>query len=146
MAFIQDGAKWYIADLVMEVRITGQRRNVVHVNTILVRADSPQQAHDEARRLGRAAAITYRNTQAKDVRVTFRGLRDLSVVRDELEHGAELFYREMVGVTRERLKALVKPKRGLSVFSARPRRTRPGPNYMPGSVAADLRAAGFHID
>lgn len=144
MAFIPQNAKWYIADIVMEKRIAGQRRNVVHVNTLLVRADSPQEAYEEARKLGREAAITYESSEGQTVRTLFRGLQGLNVVHDELEHGAELFYDELVGVAPERLKTMVQRKRDLAVF--RPRLRSSAPNYMPGTVAARLRAAGFKID
>jgi hypothetical protein len=41
MAYIPKDAKWYIAELVMEFQIEGESRNVVHVNIVLIRADSP---------------------------------------------------------------------------------------------------------
>jgi hypothetical protein len=40
MGYIPTDAKWYLADIVMEITIQGDSRNVVHVNTTLVRADS----------------------------------------------------------------------------------------------------------
>lgn len=38
MAYIPKDAKWYVAEVVMECRIEGEPRNVVHVNILLVRA------------------------------------------------------------------------------------------------------------
>ena len=51
MGYIPEGAKWYIAELIMECRINGEPRNIVHVNIILVRADSPQEAFQKPNNL-----------------------------------------------------------------------------------------------
>lgn len=40
----------------------------------------------------------------------FRGLGEMNVIHDGLEHGAELIYREGVGLSEEQICALVKPK------------------------------------
>ncbi len=53
MAFIPQDARWYLADIVLEHRIVGDRRNVVHVNKHLIEADSPQQARRKANALGK---------------------------------------------------------------------------------------------
>ena len=58
-----------------------------------------------------------------------------------LEHGAELLFRERVGLSEEQIRALVTPKAQLGVFA--PRTPSDGPNYMPKSVMDDLRKAGF---
>ena len=42
------------------------------------------------------------------MRFRFLGLRNLSVVYEELEHGAELMYEEQVGVPSDELKNCVK--------------------------------------
>jgi hypothetical protein len=47
MGFLAKVAKWYLADIVEEIRVEGDRRNVVHTNLILVRADSPNEAYAE---------------------------------------------------------------------------------------------------
>jgi hypothetical protein len=69
MAFIPEGAKWYLAELVQELRVAGDSRNVIWRNLTLVRADSPEHAYQEALRLGRDAAIpsttTHRATGLK---------------------------------------------------------------------------------
>ena len=51
----------------------GDPRNVVHVNTLLIEADSPERAYKKARALGREAETVYENSDGKDVRVIFRG-------------------------------------------------------------------------
>jgi len=53
MGFIPKDAKWYLADIVEEIRVQGNRRNVVHTNLILVRADSADEEYKDAIALGK---------------------------------------------------------------------------------------------
>jgi len=103
MAFIPKDAVWYIAQVVLEITVEGEAQNVVHINYLLVRAGSPEEAYEKALRLGAEHETTYRNEAKKEVRVLFRGLRDLTVVYEGLEHGAELLYEEKVSVSQEAL-------------------------------------------
>ncbi|MGB3691330.1 MAG: DUF4288 domain-containing protein [Spirulinaceae cyanobacterium] len=48
MTYIPQDAKWYLAELIMECKIEGDSRNVIHVNITLVRADSPEEAFSKA--------------------------------------------------------------------------------------------------
>jgi hypothetical protein len=47
MGFIPKDARWYWADLILEFTIEGDDRNVVHINTHLIEADSPEQAYQK---------------------------------------------------------------------------------------------------
>jgi|SRR5689334_23072913 hypothetical protein len=142
MGYVPKGARWYLADVVLEHVIEGDRRNLVHVNTHLVEAASPEEAYNKARKLGRTSQLQYLNTDGKRVRVRYRGLRELNVVHDELEDGVELMFDEVVAVPESRLRRWAKSKKELRVFAPRHPRTS-GPNYMPLSVMRDLEAAGF---
>ncbi len=141
MGFIPKGARWYLAGLVLEHTIEGDARNVVHVNTHLIEADSPEEAYRKANALGRAGEMEYANTDGKQVRVAFRGLRDLDVIHDDLEDGAELFYEERVDIPEDALARWVKPKEELSVFAPRHDKAD-GPNYLPREIADMLEAEG----
>jgi len=44
MGFVPKDTRWYLADIVLEIIIEDDPRNVVHVNTHLVEAESPEQA------------------------------------------------------------------------------------------------------
>ena len=134
MGFIPKGARWYLAGLMLEHTIEGDARNVVHVNTHLIEADSPEEAYQKANALGRRGEMEYANTDGKPVRVAFRGLRDLDVIHDELEDGAELFFEECVGIPEDDLAGWVKPKEELAVFAPRPVRSD-RPNYLPEEFA-----------
>jgi hypothetical protein len=116
MAFIPRDAIWYIAEVVLEITVEGATQNIVHINYLLVRADSPEDAYEKALRLGAEHERTYLNGDNKEVIISFRGLRNLTVVYESLEHGAELLYEEMLGMKEEAIDALVQPKDRLSVF------------------------------
>ena len=141
MGYIPEDAQWYLADVIVEMRIEGEPRSLIHINTLLVRADSPEEAHQKAWALGQQEEHLYKNTDGKRVTVLFRGLGELNVIHDELEHGAELVYRERVGLSEEQICTLIKPKDHLAVFA--PREPAAGPNYMPKSVMDELRKDGL---
>jgi len=142
MGYIPEEAKWYLADVIVEMRIEGEPRSLIHINTLLVRADSPEEAHQKAWALGQQEEHSYENTDGRRVTGVFRGLGEMNVIHDVLEHGAELIYRERVGLSEEQICTLVKPKAQLGVFA--PREPAVGPNYMPKSVMDELRKDGLH--
>lgn len=142
MAFIPKDAKWYLADVVLEHRIEGDDRNVVHVNLHLVEAASPEQAYEKAMALGREAEMAYPNTDGKEVRVVFRGLRGLNVIHEGLIDGAELAYSEHIAVPETKLREWSPPREKLAVFEET-RRTKGVPNYAPESVMRMLEEEGF---
>jgi len=132
MGFIPKDAKWYLADIVEEIRVQGDRRNVVHTNLVLVRADSPDEAYKCAMALGKRGNTKYRNPEGKMVKIRFWGLKDLNVIHDELENGCEIIFSEDVGVSERKIKSCILPKRKLGVFA--PIRPHRGPDYASGEV------------
>jgi hypothetical protein len=138
MAYIPDDAKWYIAEIVQENRIEGDTQSVVYVNWNLIRADSPEEAYDRAMELGQNLERDYENTDGKTVTVRFRGLSDLHVIHDELEHGAELIYEKFDAVEDDEMAKYVLDKSQLSVFQPYEPPSPDSPNLMPASVAAEL--------
>ena len=137
MAFIPKDAVWYIAQVVLEVVVEGEGRNVVHTNYLLVRAESPDEAYEKALRLGGEHESTYLNENKKRVRIGFRGLRNLTVVYEPLEDGAELLYEETVGMSREDLEGLIRPKESLGIF--KPIQRSPGPDYGSEEIRHEAR-------
>jgi hypothetical protein len=117
MGHIPEDGKWYVADLVEEFTIEGEPNNVVHIEIFLIRADSPEEAYKEAMSLGGGGVNRYRNTDNKLVTATFRGLRQLTAIKGELEHGTELMWEKKVGLSQSELARLVKPRDELSVFA-----------------------------
>jgi hypothetical protein len=137
MAFIPKGAKWYLATLVEEITVEGDSRNVVHKNLLLVRADCPEQAYENALNLGKQSESSYENPKGMMVRIKFRGLRELNVIYDELEHGAELSYQESVGVPEKEIEALLRRKEDLGVFQ--PITPTTGPDYSSREIVEEAK-------
>ncbi len=54
MGYIPEDAKWYLADIVQQITVEDEPRNVVHTNLVLIRADSPEEAYQKAIELGTA--------------------------------------------------------------------------------------------
>jgi len=46
----------------------------------------------------------------------FRGIKELNVIHDDLEHGAELNYEEKVGLSRLEIERMITPRERLTVF------------------------------
>jgi len=132
MGFIPKDAKWYLADIVEEIRVEGARRNVVHTNLVLVRADSPDEAYEKATALGKRGNTKYRNPEGRTVMIRFRGLKELNVIHDELAHGSEITFSRDVGVSEKKIKNWIQPKRKLGVFA--PIRPHQGPDYASAEV------------
>ena len=102
MGYIPEDAKWYLAEIVEEITVEDDPRNVVHRNLHLVRADSPEEAYRKAIELGTSSEASWENIDGKRVTIRFRGLHGLhKVIDDELEHGAELSYREDIAAKEE---------------------------------------------
>ena len=132
MSHIPTEAIWYVAEIIEEIVVEDDLRNVVHRNWVLIGATSPEMAYERAVSIGKESQISYENPAGKKVQTVFRGLGELTVVHDDLEHGAELLYQENVGVPREQLEAWIHPKEQLSVF--RPCEPSAGPDYSAKDI------------
>jgi len=142
MAFIPKDARWYLADVVLEHQVEGDPRNVVHVNMHLIEAASPENAYEKVVALGRDSELVYANTSGVQVRVIFRRLRNLNVIHDELEDGAELTYEEKVSVPEAEIASWLCPRDKLGIFTDREFKNEV-PNYMPQEVMRSLVEEGF---
>jgi len=138
MAYIPKDARWYLADIVVELTIEDQVDNVVQINTYLVEASSPEQAYTKAQTLGEQENSVYENTDGKQVNVSFRGLKNLDVIHDPLEDGSEIMYTERCGVSKRDLEAMLCPKDQLGVFA--PIEPKSVPNYLSREIAEEVDA------
>lgn len=129
-------ASWYLAEHVQAIAVAGERRIVVHLNTVLVRADSPAEAHRRAVQLGRQGNARYRNSAGERVSVRFLGLRQLAVIHEPLDHGAELTWAQRKVASMDQARRLARPRGHLAVFAPR-RRSQ----VSPDAVEAGLRKA-----
>jgi hypothetical protein len=137
VAYIPRNARWYVAEIVEEIRVEGDERNVVHRILVLVDASSPEDAYRRAMELGQQSELTWQNPKGRTVVSRFRGLSELDVVHDPLEHGAELCFFEDISVPEERVAAWVRNKERLNVF----REIEPstGPDYSCKEVVEEAR-------
>ncbi len=142
MAFIPKDSKWYLAWLVEEITVEDDPRNIVHINLMLVRADSPDDAYERALELGKQSELSYENPEGKLVVCAFRGIRDMNVIHDELEHGAELNFEETIGVSNDDIERMVRPREQLTVF--RQDDNSPKPNYIAKEIAEELERRFGH--
>ena len=133
MAYIPEGAKWYVAEIIEELVVEGDSRNVVHKNLVLIRADSPDDAYAKALEIGRQDEGSYTNPSGSLVSASFRGLGHLDVVHDSLEHGAELLYERKTAVPEEEIQKWLLTREQLPLF----RDPQPPPDY-PNYAAKDI--------
>src|SRR5579884_1320437 len=127
MAHIPENVEWYLAELILEISVSGDERNVVHKNLMLIKASSPDEAYAKAIQLGKQEEDVYENPSHRRVRTVFRGLSKLNVIYEPLEDGAELLFEEIVGVPEQDVRGWVLPKASLAVF--RPITSKSGPDY-----------------
>jgi hypothetical protein len=132
MAYIPSDARWFIAEIVERIRVQGDPRAVVHVNLCLIEAAGPAMAYRKALALGKTADMTYRNPQGRKVSIEFLGLRELNVVHDPLEHGAELLHYRYLGLTAAGARKLVTRRTKLSVF--RPTERPTGADFSSAEI------------
>ena len=144
MGYIPKDAKWYLADIVLEINIEDDPRKVVHTNLVLVRADSPEEAYQKAIELGTANEASWENIDRKRVTFRFRGLRNLNVILfGKLEHGVELIYGENIGMDEAAIQKWVTPKEELGVFL--PIESSTGPDYRSGDFVKKIYEEFPHI-
>ena len=112
MAYIPVDAEWYLADLIVEIWVEDDPRMTVHINTVLIHASSPNDAYEKALALGKEQiGAPYLNPEGKRVESQFIGLKDLTVIHDKLQHGAELFFVERTDMQPEEVLAMAQSRR-----------------------------------
>jgi len=124
--------QWYIAELILEINVEGDTRNVVHKNLILIEASSADDAYSKAIAMGKQNEMAYENPHGKNVRISYRGINKLNLIDDPLEDGAELMYEEDIGMSSAQIDDLIRPKNMLAVF--RGDMPTQGPDYRSKDI------------
>ena len=89
--------------------------------------------------LGTAHEASWENIDGKRVTFRFRGLHDLrNVIDDELEHGAELSYREDIAVDESTIQEWVAAKEDLGIFRPITFKRSTGPDYSAGDIVEKI--------
>ncbi|MGH1366723.1 MAG: DUF4288 domain-containing protein [Calditrichia bacterium] len=133
--------QWFFADVVLEITVEDAEKNVVHINTHLVRAQTAEQAFKKAKSLGMQQEDRYLNSSGKNVEVRFRGLSELLPIYEDLTDGAEIWFKEKIGLSEEDVRAMVMRKQDLSLF--RKREKLDIPDYVPAQVWEKLENLGY---
>ncbi|HZB88772.1 MAG TPA: DUF4288 domain-containing protein [Terracidiphilus sp.] len=107
--------EWFLADLIQQFTFVDGSHSI-YVNTLLVKATSVEQAYEKALGFGEVYNHNFTNTDQEEVKSSFRGLRDLYLIYETLEDGAELIYEEFEEITEEEIAAIVTPKEKLAAF------------------------------
>jgi len=83
MADSPETARWFIAELVEELILDGNVKNVIHRKTRVIFADSHEDAYEKALSLSREHEPTYLNQTYNVPQVRYWGLNELSLVQEE---------------------------------------------------------------
>jgi hypothetical protein len=114
-----EGRHWYISHEVLYAE-TGKEAPTEHLtvweNLILIRANSPNEAYKKAMKHGKMSEDKVR-INGKTGKLRFFGLRDLVLIYEDLEDGAELEWHE-TQLTKVKMKKLLRAKERLHAFSA----------------------------
>ena len=85
MADSPETARWYIAELVEELILDGNIRNVIHRKTRVIFADCQEDAYEKALTLSQEHEPTYLNQTLKGAQTRYWGLNELNLLQDETE-------------------------------------------------------------
>lgn len=139
MTYIPLGAKWYIAEIIEEIVVEGDSRNVVHKNLVLIRSDSPDGAYARALEIGHQGEGSYTNPNGSLVNTSFRGLGHLDVIHGSLEDGAELSYERKTAVPEEELQQWLLSREQLPLF-LEPQPLPDYPNYASKDILEEAKS------
>ena len=110
--------KWYLADLVTELRVEGEEPSSVHFDLHLVLARNAAEAYDKALRIGGGKAKQYLRSDGNLMSFLFRGLNDLVAMDEDFADGARILFRSQPEASEEDIQNLVTPRKYLRAVQA----------------------------
>jgi len=117
MTFTSPEWCWYVAQLVIEVRVSSCANSSLLIESVLIKADSPDAAYAKANLFCRSSEHVYRNGQGETVRQRYVGLHQLeSLQTGELDDELVLQVRLVDGPQGDRAYLLVRSRAQLSLF------------------------------
>lgn len=133
---------WYVAELLMEIKVSRATRNVLHRNLFLILATNADEAYQKAIQLGSRSEQSYQNPQGQQVDHKFRGVAKLdNIVDGTLEDGSELAFAEYIGIPEDQIRRWICPKDKLGVFFRFDPSRKFDPDYRSGEVMDQLAEA-----
>jgi hypothetical protein len=112
--------KWYLAHEILFIEVddaSSQESFPVWENLILIKANNPEEAFEKAMINGRNSEEPV-TIQGVNGYLRFKGLKDLILINDDLEDGAELEWIEYE-VDKDKLNQLVRAKQDMHAFTLR---------------------------
>ena len=116
--WIPKDMEWFLADIIQELKVADAEDSTVWINTHLIRASSPDEAYEKALNLGKLYEDFWTNSDGEQVMSRFRGLRDLLLVYEKLEDGAEIMWEEQEDVSEQDIQEMIKPRAQLGAIEA----------------------------
>jgi hypothetical protein len=116
--WIPKDMEWFLADMIQELKVADAEDSTVWINTHLIRASSPDEAYDKALNRGKLYEDSWTNTDGQQVVSRFRGLRDLLLVYEKLEDGAEIMWEEQEDLSEQDIQEMIKPRAQLGAIEA----------------------------
>jgi hypothetical protein len=116
--WIPKDMQWFLADIVEELKVGDAEDSTVWINTHLIKASSPEEAYEKALSHGKLCESTWINTEGEQVVSRFRGLRDLLLIYEKLEDGAEIMWEEQEDVSEKEIQEMIKPRALLGAIEA----------------------------
>jgi tetratricopeptide (TPR) repeat protein len=114
--WIPKNVEWFLAEHIQQFTFANGDDPLVWVNTRLVQATSLEEAYSKAMAQGEPYNHTFINTDQIEVTCTFRGLRDLYLIYEKLEDGAEIIWTEYDDLSESQIAAMITPKEKLAAF------------------------------
>ena len=131
--------QWYVAEIVMEIMVKGESRNVVHLNLVLLLAPSAESAYKKALRLGKRSETSYENPAGRRVSHRFRGIASLEEMYEPLKDGSEITFRQFIGLKKSEVGKLATPQEKLGIFRGGHSVPRIGPDYRSAEILREVR-------
>lgn len=113
---------WYIASYLQRFVFIGEdnenpaKRYSAWENTIIVRANDPDEAYKKAVKQAKLGCKPYTNTDGQRVQFVYEGLTSLLPIYEDLADGCEIMWAEHNNRTLKKLRSWVKDKDDLEVF------------------------------
>jgi hypothetical protein len=108
--WIPKDMEWFLADIIQELKVADADDSTVWINTHLIKASSPEEAYEKALNHGKLYDNSWTNTDGELVVSRFRGLRDLLLIYEKLEDGAEIMWEEQEDVSEQDIQEMIKPR------------------------------------
>lgn len=117
MTFTKPEWCWYVAQYVIEVRVSNCKQPSLLIESVLIKADSPDAAYAKADLLCKSSEHVYRNHQGETVTQQYVGLHELdSLQTGQLDDELVLQVRLVDRPHGERADSLVRSRAQLSLF------------------------------